>query len=82
MEDTQFIILILSLLSLGLLIVNFFRFNILLVIAAVFVNIALAYQPGIPIFLIYAALFMALAEITTGFVKLVFGRKNKKRFTG
>lgn len=82
MDDSQFWVLILSIISIGLLFVNFFRFNILIVIAAIFVNIGLAYQPDIPKWLIYAALFLALAEAATGFVRLAFGRKNKNRFTG
>lgn len=82
MDTGQFWILILSLLSIGLLIVNFFRFNILIVIAAIFVNIALAQQPGMPLFMYYAAYMLAVAEAATGFVKLAFGKKNKKRYTG
>jgi len=68
--------------SLGLMFVNFFRFNILLVIATVFVNIALAQQPDAPLYLQIGVWFIVLAEAVTGFVRLVFGRKNKKRFTG
>lgn len=82
METSQFWVLILCLLSLGLLIVNFFRFNILIVIAAIFVNIGITQQPGIPIWLYYGAIFLAFAEASTGFVKIVFGKKNKKRYTG
>ena len=82
MDDGQFWILILCILSLGLLIINFFRFNILIVIAAIFVNLALTQQPETPLYVIIAAYFLMFAEATTGFVKLVFGKKNKKRFTG
>lgn len=74
--------LILIFFSLGLLMVNFFRFNILIVLAAIFVNIALAQQPNTPLFVIYAAWFLAFAEGMTGFVRLVFGKKNKKRYVG
>ena len=71
--------------SLGLLFVNVFRFNILIVVAAVFVNIALAQQPGTPLYVLIGAYFLALAEATAGFVKLVWGNskaKRQKRYTG
>lgn len=68
--------------SLGLLLVNFFRFNILITIAAIFVNIALAKLPGTPLMVQYAAYMLCLAEASAGFVKLVWGKKNRKRYVG
>ena len=68
--------------SLGLLFVNFFRFNILLVIATIFVNLSLTQQPNTPLYLQIGVWFIVLAEAMTGFVRFIFGRKNKKRYTG
>lgn len=71
--------------SLGLLMVNVFRFNILIVIAAVFINIALAQQPNTPLNVLIGAWFLAFAEATAGFVKLIWGNRKsqkKKRFVG
>lgn len=65
--------------SLGLLMVNFFRFNLLIVIAAVFINIALAQQDGAPLHFLIAAWFLAGAEAIAGIVKLVFGRSRKQK---
>lgn len=68
--------------SLGLMFVNFFRFNILLVLATIFINIALAKQPNAPLYLQIGVWFIVLAEAATGFVRLTFGRKKRKRFVG
>lgn len=69
--------------SLGLLTINFFRFNILFVIAAVFVNIGITQIPGTPLWLIIAAWFLALGEGVAGIVKAIWGKKtHRKRFTG
>ena len=72
-------------LSLGLLMINVFRFNILLVIAAVFINVALAQQPGLPLYVLIGAWFLALAELTAGIAKLVWGNskeRKRRRFVG
>lgn len=68
--------------SIGLLFVNFFRFNILLVIATVFINIAITQQPNAPLYLQIGVWFIVLGEFLTGFVRLIFGRKNRKRYVG
>lgn len=73
--------------SLGLLMVNVFRFNIFLVLAAVMVNIALAsfIGPNGPRQLIWAAWLIALAELVAGVYKLALGnskRAKRRRFVG
>lgn len=82
MTEAQFWVLLLAFLSLGLMLVNFFRFNIMFVVAAVFVNVGLAMQPGIPIWLYEAAWILAIGEAAAGIVHLAFGKKNRKRFVG
>ena len=81
----SFWVIMLAGLSVALLLVNVFRFNLLIVLAAICVNLALAQQPGMPLFMYYAAYLLAFAEATTGFVKFVFGNsraKKKRRYVG
>lgn len=64
--------------------VNVFRFNIFLVFAAVFVNLALAKQDA-PLEVLIGAYLIALAEVTAGVIKMAFGnskRKRQRRYTG
>lgn len=84
MDDTQFIILILCLMSLGLLFINFFRVNFLFVLAAIAVNIGITQIIGAPKWLIYGAWLLAVGEAVAGVYKFLNGRKrsNKTRYTG
>lgn len=83
MEDEQFWTLILTIVSLGLLMVNFFRSNLLFTLAGVFVNIGLALQPGVPSWLRVSALLLAVGEAVVFLVRVMMGRKkDKKRWVG
>lgn len=72
-------------LSLGLLLVNVFRFNVFFAMAAISVNLAIARFPGAPLYLMWAAYLLMAGEGFAFAYKLVFGNtraSRKKRYTG
>lgn len=82
-DTTQFGVILLIISSLGLLIVNFFRFNILFALAGIMVNIWLMTQPDLPRGIFYMALLIAIGEAFALVARIFLGKKNsKKRFVG
>jgi len=71
--------------SLGLLLINVFRFNVFFALASISVNIAIAKFPGAPLYVIWAAYLLAGGEAFAFAYKLIFGNtraSRKKRYTG
>jgi len=70
---------VLVIMSLGLLMVNVFRFNVFICLAAISVNIALALQPGAPQYLLVGAWLLAAGEGFALGAKLALGNSKKAR---
>lgn len=84
MDDMQFILLIEIILSIGLLIVTFFRPNVLFTLAGIMINVGITQTPGVNKWIIYGAILLAAGEAFALVGRIAAGgKKNKKtRYTG
>lgn len=85
MDEHQFAILIMCILLLGLMVINFFRFNVFFSLAAIGVSIGMTLLPGLNAYMRDAAYLIAAGEALAMVVKIIWGKngKNKnRRYTG